>query len=134
MPPRLAVSRIRRQTILPVGKGSERSHPSAFLAQRRIFSLRVHKTFQFRVPARELATGKSPEPADKNVRATAWRYGSQVAATKPRLPMNRVAQASRLRVRAPSRCPFPELAARRRQGQVMPITLNISLAEEQKSL
>jgi len=32
------------------------------------------------------------------------------------LPVNRVAQASRLRVRAPSRCPFPELAARRRQN------------------
>ena len=30
--------------------------------------------------------------------------------------MNRVAQASRLRVRAPSRCPFPELAARCRQN------------------
>jgi len=35
----------------------------------------------------------------------------------PRLrPLNRVAQAARLRVRAPSRCPFPELAARRRQN------------------
>ncbi len=30
--------------------------------------------------------------------------------------MNRVAQASRLRVWAPSRCPFSELAARRRQN------------------
>jgi len=37
---------------------------------RGLSSLRVHGTFQSRVPILELVTGKSPEPADKNVCAT----------------------------------------------------------------
>jgi len=42
---------------------------------RRLSNLRVYGTFQSRVSVWELATGKSPEPADKNVCATSLDAG-----------------------------------------------------------
>ena len=42
---------------------------------RRLSSLRVYGTFESRVAAVQLVTGKSPEPADKNVGVIALCIG-----------------------------------------------------------